>query len=98
MGAGGDRTERVGADVGIINRDNLHVLFRDKPATVQFLNYRRLRDAAYAFANAILARTPLSEEQQTALLNVRDALFTAKIAIEREEINAALEREETKGN
>lgn len=84
MGAGGHRAERVGAVPGLINRDNLHELFKDTPSTVQFLNYRELRRAAYQFANAILAFVPVSDEQQAALQKIREALFTVKPAIERE--------------
>jgi len=76
----------VGADAGLIHKDNLHELFREPGlASVQFLNYRELRRAAYTFVNAILAQVPVSEEQQQALRLVRDAIFLGRVAIEKDE-------------
>ncbi len=79
MGAASDRPEHVGAR---ITRANLHELFRYHPPTpTQTVNYKRLRSAAYDFANAILAYTPECEDQQQALRKVREALFTANASI-----------------
>lgn len=76
----------MGADAGLIHKDNLHELFREPGlASVQFLNYRELRRAAYTFVNAILAQVPVSEEQQQALRLVRDAIFLGRVAIEKDE-------------
>lgn len=87
MGAGGHRTELVGAVASLIDKENLHQLFRERePTKVQYLNYRELRRAAYEFANAILELAPVCEQQQRALRHVRDAVFAAREAIEEREI------------
>lgn len=67
---------------GRINRNNLHELFRyHEPTPVKREQYQALRSAAYDFANAILAQTPVCADQQAALRMVREALMTANAAI-----------------
>lgn len=80
MGKGVDRKQPVGA--GLITRANLHELFKyHAPTPMQSVNYEQLRNAAYHFANAILALTPEGEDQQAALRKVREATMTANAAI-----------------
>lgn len=66
----------------MINRDNLHELFKyHEPTPAKTDSYQALRKAAYDFANAILAHTPVCADQQAALRHVRDAMMTANAAI-----------------
>lgn len=82
MGAAGDRSESVGSVAGLIHRDNLHELFRDQQNPItKDTQYAEMRRAAYQFANAILALTPICMDQQLALTKVREALLSANQAI-----------------
>lgn len=66
----------------MINRDNLHTLFTyHAPTPAKEEQYKRLRAAAYDFANAILANTPVCADQQAALRKVREAVMTANAAV-----------------
>jgi hypothetical protein len=72
----------MGPVTGLIHRDNLHELFRDhhNPITKD-TQYAEMRRAAYQFANAILALTPVCMDQQLALSAVRESLSYANSAI-----------------
>ena len=58
-----------------------HVFRYHAPSPDQPVHYESLRDAARVFASAILAHTPQSADQSTALRKVREAVMTANACI-----------------
>ena len=51
------------------------------PNGSQQVSYQALRDAAHAFAIAIMAHAPACADRTTAIRKVREALMTANVAI-----------------
>lgn len=51
------------------------------PNAEQQIRYGRLRDAAKAFAEAIVAYTPAGADQTAAIRKVREAVMTANAAV-----------------
>ena len=51
------------------------------PSTEQQYAYRIIRDSARVFALAVLAYTPSSADQTTAIRKIREAVMTANAAI-----------------
>lgn len=66
--------------VGAHNLDDVFT-YHAPTGPEQLERYQRLRDAAKAFAVAILDSTPPSADQQAALRKVREAVMTANAAI-----------------
>lgn len=52
-----------------------------QPSADDTKRYQRLRDAARAFADVIVAETPPSADQTAAIRKVREAVMTANAAI-----------------
>lgn len=61
---------------------NLRNIFTyHSPTPDQLPKYQALRDAALAFAEAIVANTPQSADQTAAIRHVREAVMTANASI-----------------
>ena len=62
--------------------DVLDDIFRyHSPTASQVDQYQRLRDAAKAFANVLVANTPPGADQSAAVRKVREAVMTGNAAI-----------------
>lgn len=58
-----------------------HVFKHHAPTEKQMTKYVTLRDAAKAFAQAIIDNTPASADQSAAIRHVREAVMTANASI-----------------
>jgi hypothetical protein len=57
----------------VLNRNNLHTLFRyEKPSPEHEAQYTAIRAGLYTLANVILTNTPICPGQQTALRKMTD--------------------------
>jgi len=67
---------------GAVKKEDLdHIFTYHAPTAEQLVHYTEIRQAAKAFAAAILEHTPQCADQSAAIREIRNAVMTANAAV-----------------